>query len=83
MEPFSASISKRYPGLLTATGGGAEASPDARTWVYCAAQVSVDSVARIAAPVRGRHEVAVVDAMAERNVLRESFFGSLIFSPLF
>jgi hypothetical protein len=50
--------------------------------VYWAAQVSVDPAARIPAPVNGRHEVAVVDAMAERNLLRESFFESLIFNPL-
>ena len=72
-------MSRRYPRLRTATGGGAAASPDARTWVYCAAQVSVDSVPRIAAPTRGRQEDAVVDAMTESSVLRESFFGSVIF----
>ena len=53
------------------------ASPDARTWLYCAS-AGVDSTARIAASVRGRHDAAAVEATAERNCLRDNPLESVI-----
>src|SRR5580698_3115548 len=72
MVPFAESISSRYPELTIATGGGGAASRDTLTVVFCAAGAGVESPAKIAAPLRGTHVVAAVEATPERNRLRES-----------
>jgi hypothetical protein len=54
------------------TGGGETASRDTLTLVFWAASAGVESPARIAAPLRGKHVVAAVEATPERNRLREN-----------
>jgi hypothetical protein len=71
MVPLAESISKRYPELRTITGGVDLVSRETLTVVFCAS-AGVESPVRIAAPPRGKHEVAAVEATLERNRLREN-----------
>src|SRR5580693_6172569 len=54
------------------TGGAETASRDTLTLVFWAARAGAKSAARIAAPLRGKHEVTAVEATSERNCLREN-----------
>src|ERR1700730_2379466 len=72
MVPLAASISNRYPELRITTGGAEAASQDGSSFVFWAASAGVESPVRIAAPPRGKHEVAAVEATPERNRLREN-----------
>jgi hypothetical protein len=69
-------MSNRYPELTMMTGAGETASRDSRTVVFWAAAVELALPARIAAPLRGRQDVAAVEATPERNCLRESSLES-------
>jgi hypothetical protein len=83
MLPRTESISNRYPGLTMITGAGEAASWETLTLVFWAATADVESPARIAAPLRGKHEVAAVEATPERNRLREIPLESRIVCPSF
>jgi hypothetical protein len=54
------------------TGGAETASRDTLTVVFWAANAGVELHVRIAAPLRGKHEVIAVEATSERNRLREN-----------
>lgn len=54
------------------TGGADTASRDTLMVVFWAASAGVAPPVRFAAPLRGRHEVAAVEATPERNRLREN-----------
>ena len=71
MVPRTVSMSKRYPELTTITGAGVTDSWDSRTLVFWAASAGVNPV-RIAASLRGKHEVAAVEATPERNRRRDN-----------
>jgi hypothetical protein len=53
------------------------------TLVFWAALEDVESPARIAAPLSGRHELAAVEATPERNRLREIPLESRMICPSF
>ena len=72
MVPRTESISNRYPELTMITGGAETASRDTLMLVFWAASAGVALPVRIAAPLRGKHEVAAVEATPERNRLREN-----------
>jgi len=76
MVPPTESISNRYPELTMISGGGVLASRETRTLVFCFASAGVESPARIAAPLRGMHEVAAVEATPERNRRRDNLLES-------
>ena len=54
------------------TGGAETASRDTLTLVFWAASAGAKSPVRIAAPLKGKHEVIAVEATSERNRLREN-----------
>jgi hypothetical protein len=54
------------------SGVGVLASRETRTLVFCAASAGVESPVKIAAPLRGMHEVAAVEATPERNRRRDN-----------
>jgi len=60
-------MSNRYPELTMITGAGEMASRDSRTVVFCPPIAGVALAVRIAAPLRGKQELAAVEATLERN----------------
>src|ERR1700682_444721 len=81
MVPLTESMSNRYPELTMITGGVETASRDTLKLVFCAASAGAELFVRIAAPLRGKHEVAAVEATRERNRLRENPSESGTVSP--